>query len=145
MTSGSIYTTWFDMQNSAFVTKFYSYKFPYACNWDFSVFAIIREGVIFLKLSLRESLLKVHLEATLYKNVSWYCFQWLFQPFRALASDFSVSWSFYRRYDSFGRVISSSQGLYLNTGQHKNRINAYAHTKHPCLKWVSNPRSQGPR
>jgi hypothetical protein len=26
-----------------------------------------------------------------------------------------------------GRVISSSQGLYLNTGQHKHKINAYAH------------------
>jgi hypothetical protein len=26
-----------------------------------------------------------------------------------------------------GRVISSSQGLYLNTGQHKHRINAYTH------------------
>jgi hypothetical protein len=26
-----------------------------------------------------------------------------------------------------GRVISSSQGLYLNTGQQKHRINAYTH------------------
>jgi hypothetical protein len=26
-----------------------------------------------------------------------------------------------------GRVVSSSQGLYLNTGQHKNRINTYTH------------------
>jgi hypothetical protein len=26
-----------------------------------------------------------------------------------------------------GRVISSSQGLYLNTGQHKHRINTYTH------------------
>jgi hypothetical protein len=26
-----------------------------------------------------------------------------------------------------GRVISSSQGLFLNTGQHKHRINAYTH------------------
>jgi hypothetical protein len=33
-----------------------------------------------------------------------------------------------------GRVISSSQGLYLNTEQHKHRINTY--TKHPCLVWV---------
>jgi hypothetical protein len=41
-----------------------------------------------------------------------------------------------------GRVISPSQGLYLNTGQHRHRINAYTHTKHPCLKWDSNPRSQ---
>jgi hypothetical protein len=43
-----------------------------------------------------------------------------------------------------GRVISSSQSLYLNTGQHKHRINAYTH-RHPCLKWDSNPRSQCPR
>jgi hypothetical protein len=33
-----------------------------------------------------------------------------------------------------GRVISSSQGLYLNTGQHKHRINAYTHqTSMPCV------------
>jgi hypothetical protein len=27
-----------------------------------------------------------------------------------------------------GRVISPSQGCYINTGQHKHRINAYTHT-----------------
>jgi hypothetical protein len=33
-----------------------------------------------------------------------------------------------------GRVISSSQGLYLNTGQHKHRINTYTHqTSMPCV------------
>jgi hypothetical protein len=33
-----------------------------------------------------------------------------------------------------GRVISSSQGLYLNTGQHKDRINTYTHqTSMPCV------------
>jgi hypothetical protein len=33
-----------------------------------------------------------------------------------------------------GRVISSSQGLYLNTGQHKHRINTYAYqTSMPCV------------
>jgi hypothetical protein len=33
-----------------------------------------------------------------------------------------------------GRVISSSQGLYLITGQHKHRINAYTHqTSMPCV------------
>jgi hypothetical protein len=42
------------------------------------------------------------------------------------------------------RVISSSQGLCLNTVQHKHRINTYTHTKHPCSKWDSNPRSQRP-
>jgi hypothetical protein len=34
------------------------------------------------------------------------------------------------------RVISSSQGLYLNTGQHKHRINTYTHqTSMPCLEF----------
>jgi hypothetical protein len=33
-----------------------------------------------------------------------------------------------------GRDISSSQGLYLNTGQHKHRINIYTHkTSMPCV------------
>jgi hypothetical protein len=33
-----------------------------------------------------------------------------------------------------GRVISSSQGLYPNTGEHKHRINAYTHqTSMPCV------------
>jgi hypothetical protein len=41
-----------------------------------------------------------------------------------------------------GRVISPSQGRYLNTGQHQHRINAYTHTEYPCLEWNSNPRSQ---
>jgi hypothetical protein len=40
-----------------------------------------------------------------------------------------------------GREISPSQGRFLNTGQHKHRINAYLH---PCLEWDSNPRSQRP-
>jgi hypothetical protein len=38
----------------------------------------------------------------------------------------------------FGRVISLSQGLYLNTGQQKHR-KTHTHTKHPCLMWDSNP------
>jgi hypothetical protein len=33
-----------------------------------------------------------------------------------------------------GRVISPSQGLYLNTGQHKHRKNTYTyHTSMPCV------------
>jgi hypothetical protein len=33
-----------------------------------------------------------------------------------------------------GRVISSSQGLYLNKGQHKHRINTYTYqTSMPCV------------
>jgi hypothetical protein len=33
-----------------------------------------------------------------------------------------------------GRVISPSRGLYLNTGQHKHRINAYTHQTY--MPWV---------
>jgi hypothetical protein len=40
-----------------------------------------------------------------------------------------------------GRVISSSQGLYLNTGQHKHR-KTWTHIKHPCPGWDLNPRSR---
>jgi hypothetical protein len=41
-----------------------------------------------------------------------------------------------------GRVIGPSQGLYLNTGQHKHRkththTHTHTHTKHPCPKWDS--------
>jgi hypothetical protein len=33
-----------------------------------------------------------------------------------------------------GRMMGSSQGLYLNTGQHKQRINTYTyHTSMPCV------------
>jgi hypothetical protein len=34
----------------------------------------------------------------------------------------------------FGRVITSSQGRHLNTGQHKDRINAYTHQT--FISWV---------
>jgi hypothetical protein len=34
--------------------------------------------------------------------------------------------------ERLGRVISSSQGLYLNTGQHKHRIHTYQ-TSMPCV------------
>jgi hypothetical protein len=42
-----------------------------------------------------------------------------------------------------GRVMDPSQGHYLNTEQHKHR-KTHTHTKHPCPKWNSNPRSQRP-
>jgi hypothetical protein len=41
------------------------------------------------------------------------------------------------------RVISSSQGLYLNTIQHKHR-KTHTHIKHPCSEWDSNQRSRSP-
>jgi hypothetical protein len=40
-----------------------------------------------------------------------------------------------------GRVISPSQSRYINTGQHKHRINAH---RHPCLQWDLKPQSQRP-
>jgi hypothetical protein len=56
------------------------------------------------------------------------------QPHWALASAFSASWLFLQTVQLLGRVISSSQGLYLNTGQHKHRINTYTHqTSMPCV------------
>jgi hypothetical protein len=42
-----------------------------------------------------------------------------------------------------GRVISSSQGLYLNTEQHKHR-KTHTHINHPRPEWDSNPRSRPP-
>jgi hypothetical protein len=42
-----------------------------------------------------------------------------------------------------GRVISSSPGLYLNTGQHKHR-KTRTHIKHPCPGRNSNPQSRPP-
>jgi hypothetical protein len=41
-----------------------------------------------------------------------------------------------------GRVISLSQGLYLNTGQHKHRINAHTHT--PNIHALSGIRTHDP-
>jgi hypothetical protein len=71
-----------------------------------------------------------------------YFFDWLYSPcgpcsiFNFLIYSQSVG--------LLGRVISSSQDLSLNTGQHKHRINTFTHTKYPCPKWDSNPRSRPP-
>jgi hypothetical protein len=42
-----------------------------------------------------------------------------------------------------GRVISPSQGLYLNTGQHRHRIKAYTHT--PNIHALSGIQTHYPR
>jgi hypothetical protein len=42
-----------------------------------------------------------------------------------------------------GRVISSSQDLYVYTNTEKRTHNT--NTKHPCPEWDSNPRSRRPR
>jgi hypothetical protein len=48
------------------------------------------------------------------------------QPPWALASDFQFH-DHLQTVGLLGRVISSSQGIYLNTGQHKHRINTYTY------------------
>jgi hypothetical protein len=63
------------------------------------------------------------------------------RPPWALASVFQFH-DHFQTVGHLGRVISLSQGLYLNIGQHKHTINTY--TKHPCLAWDSNPRSRLP-
>jgi hypothetical protein len=52
--------------------------------------------------------------------------------------DFSVSRSFLRTVGLIGRVSSSSEGLYLNRGHHKHRINTYTQqTSMPCVGFES--------
>jgi hypothetical protein len=51
-------------------------------------------------------------------------FHWLHNS-RGRWSLLSVWWSFLHTVGLFGRVISSSEGLYLNIGQHKYRINIH--------------------
>jgi hypothetical protein len=48
-------------------------------------------------------------------------------------------WAYTQAVGLFGRGISPSQGRYLHTEQHKDRINAH---RRACLEWDSNPRSQ---
>jgi hypothetical protein len=59
-------------------------------------------------------------------HVLYFFFHWLYSPLGpwTLISFFSFM-IVLRTVGLLGRVISSSQGLYLNTGQHKHRINTY--------------------
>jgi hypothetical protein len=53
-------------------------------------------------------------------------FHWLYSPL----GPWSLLFRFIiilQRVGLLGRVISTSQGLYLNTGQHKHRTNIYTH------------------
>jgi hypothetical protein len=75
-------------------------------------------------------------------------FLWLYSPIKALAASMklSVSLQFLDLGESvgcLGRVISSSQGLYLYTNTEKRTHNA--NNKHPCPEWDSKPRSRRPR
>jgi hypothetical protein len=58
-------------------------------------------------------------------------FHWLYSPLGPWPLIFSFM-IILQTVGLLGRVISSSQGLYLNTGQHKHRINTYQ-TSMPCV------------
>jgi hypothetical protein len=96
----------------------------YMENWKF---------LTLLRLELRplcrparsQSLYRLRYPGSLILTLTKSFFQWLFQPIR-FRNHFS------RTVGLLGLVISPSQSLYLNTRQHKQRINAYTH-------WTSMP------
>jgi hypothetical protein len=61
--------------------------------------------------------------------------KWLYSPLLGPGLFFSSVIVFTQTVGPLGRVISPSQGHYLNTGQHKHRINAYTHKQNimPCV------------
>jgi hypothetical protein len=61
-------------------------------------------------------------------------FKLLFQPIQGRGLLFNSVIIFSQTVGLLGRVISSSKGRYLNTGQHKHIINAYTHQ--PSMPWV---------
>jgi hypothetical protein len=61
----------------------------------------------------------------LYYYVHSFIHQWLYSPFVGPGLFFSFVIFFTQRVGLLGRIISTSQGLYLYTGQHKHRINAH--------------------
>jgi hypothetical protein len=77
------------------------------------------------------------------------CFKspFLFAPTLEHGADFSVSLIILQMVWLLGRVISSFQGLYLNTGQHKHGINTYTYrTSMPCMGFEPTiPASQWPK
>jgi hypothetical protein len=66
--------------------------------------------------------------------------QWHYSPLLRPGLFFSFVISFTQSAGLLGRVISPSQGRYLNIGQHKHRKKCMH--RHQCLQWNSNPRSQ---
>jgi hypothetical protein len=73
---------------------------------------------------------------------------WLYRPIQTLAASMKLSVSLQlldlgQSVGLLGRVISSSQGLYLYTNTEKRTHNT--NTKHPCPEWDSNSRSRRPR
>jgi hypothetical protein len=75
-------------------------------------------------------------------------FLWFYSPIQALAASMKLSVSLQlldlgQSVGLLGRVISSSQGLYLYTITKKRTHNT--NTKHPCPERDSKPRSRRPR
>jgi hypothetical protein len=68
-----------------------------------------------------------------YRSPRFFC-QWLFQPIHGPGLFIQFRNRFSQTVAFLGWVISSSQGLYLNTGQHKHRIIAY--TQQTSMPWV---------
>jgi hypothetical protein len=82
--------------------------------------------VIILKLKGLKNMVTIYLSMALQTFVGpWVLFQFLNL--------------FTKSVGLLGREMSPSQGRYLHTGQHKQRINAH---RHPWLKWDSNRTSQ---
>jgi hypothetical protein len=75
-------------------------------------------------------------------------FLWLYSPIEASAASMKLSVSLQlldlgQSVGFLGRVINSSQGLYLYTNTEKRTHNT--NTKQQCPEWDSNPRSPRPR
>jgi hypothetical protein len=64
----------------------------------------------------------------------FFFFNCFFQPIQGPGLLFSSVIILSQTVGLLGRVISPSQGCYLNTGQHKHRINAYA--QQTSMPWV---------
>jgi hypothetical protein len=75
------------------------------------------------------------LPSNLIKKLNRFFFHWLYSPLEPWPLIFGFM-IILQTVGLLGRVISSKQGLYLNTGQHKHRINTYTHqTSMPCMRF----------
>jgi hypothetical protein len=95
----------------------------------------------YIKLSMRwhwqwkwsEILYQAYLLKNWLNRTIWFFFQWLYSPLWPWPLLFSFM-IILLAVGLLGRVINSSQGLYLTTGRHKHRINTYTHQiSMPCM------------
>jgi hypothetical protein len=71
--------------------------------------------------------------ASSFNILCFFFFHWLYSPLGPWSLFFGFM-IILQTVGLLGRVITSWQGLYLNTGQHKHRINTYTHqTCMPCV------------